>query len=150
MKCWVRESNYSNCTGRSSKNICRPSSSEGAQEKWKTRWNSITTKIHGILGSSPLLVYFLCRFLFNFTPFMTKLRVLVFFLPHAHPSLAYPSTFRLPTYAPKRPTLSPTHLLTYLPTRPPNYLPTNVATAENDIQGAQKRGYCNYIGFCLL
>jgi hypothetical protein len=38
------DSNYSNCTGRSIENIS--CSSGGAQEKGKTRWNSITTKIN--------------------------------------------------------------------------------------------------------
>jgi hypothetical protein len=74
---------------------------------------------------------FICRFFFNITPFMTKLRVLVFFRPM--PTLVSPIYLHLdylpmhqkgllsppPTY------LSiylPTHLA-YLPTHPLNYLP---------------------------
>jgi hypothetical protein len=43
IKCWNStrfESNYSSCTGRSTENIFS-SSSGGAQEKWKTGWNSV-------------------------------------------------------------------------------------------------------------
>jgi len=58
------ETNYSNCTGRSTTNIC--SSSEGAQGKGKRGWNSIyhqfTTKIGGKTSLGPLISFCKIRF----------------------------------------------------------------------------------------
>jgi len=72
------ETNYSSCTVRSSENIC---SSRGgaAEEKGKTGWNSVYhqswwfSEFHPPLNANVLL----CRFFFNLTLCMTKLRVLV-------------------------------------------------------------------------
>ncbi len=68
-----------------SENIC--SSSEGAQdEKGKTRWNSVYSQnwwFSEFLPPPPLNTNALfCRFLFNLTRFMTKLRVLVLCFPY--------------------------------------------------------------------
>ncbi len=58
------ETNYKTCSVRSSENMC--SSSGGAQEKGKTGWNSVTTKIDGFLSFILcwMLIYLFAGFFF--------------------------------------------------------------------------------------
>ncbi len=83
VKCWISafdcttfSRNYSSCTGRSSENLCS-SSSGGAQEKRKTRWNSrnhqnwwFSNFINPLLNANVLF----CRFFFQSHPVYDQTR----------------------------------------------------------------------------